>query len=130
MDFRRAGQAGGPFGDVDRHVGHALQLPGDFHDRRDAPQVVGHRLVQRQNLQAFFLNAHVPAVDLVVAVDDFLRDVDVGPPQLVDGPVDDVFDDCAHRHDVLVQRFQIAGEMNRHAGPCVAAVSRVSRTGR
>ena len=71
-----------------------------------------HRLVQGQDFQALLFNPHVPVVDLVVAVDNLLRDGNVRTVQLIDGAMHNIFCRRAHRHDVLVSDSQISSQVD------------------
>ena len=64
-------------GDVDRHVGDALDFHVDFQHGDDRAQVRGDGLVKRENLQTFLFDADFLAVDGVVVLRDFVREGDV-----------------------------------------------------
>ena len=70
--------------------------------------------MQREQLQALFLDLDVHAVNFVVALNNLARTLVVGLVQRIDRRVDHVFDAGAHRHDRLVQMIEIANQVDGH----------------
>src|SRR5262249_8451530 len=82
---RRPGQVDGVLGDLLGQVAHALQVDNDHHGGGDAAQVDGHRLVERQHLEALLVDVVFLVVDLHLAVDDLAGHLDVALGQGADG---------------------------------------------
>ena len=70
--------------------------------------------MQREQLQALFLDLHVHAINFVVALNDLAGTFVIGLVQCIDRRVDHVLDASTHCHDRLVQMIEIANQMNRH----------------
>ena len=56
LEFRIFGERAGSFGDVHGQVGDSLQLGVDLEHGGRAAQVDRHRLMQREDLEALFLD--------------------------------------------------------------------------
>ncbi len=101
-DVRRVGQGLGPLGDVHGQVGHAFEVHVDGQDGGDAAEVDGHRLVQGQNLQTFFLDPVLRLVDGVVPGDDLAGQIGVPVLEGADGLVDGLLDRGSHPEDIAL----------------------------
>ena len=64
-------------GDVHALVAHALGVLDHVQQRRDGPQVAGHRRLQRQQRQDPLVHLQEPAVEPVVVLHDDRRQLDV-----------------------------------------------------
>ena len=83
-------------GDVHGLVADPLQVGVDLHGRRDEAQVRGHRLLQRQQLQAAVVDLDLQVVDLLVGADDQLGLVQAALDQGADRAVDALLHQRAH----------------------------------
>ena len=61
--------------DVDRLIAHPLEIVIDLHDGGDETQIFGHRLVERQELQAIFFKFDLRRIDFLVALHHLGRDI-------------------------------------------------------
>jgi len=101
-------------GDVFGQVGHALQLVIDFHGRGDPAQIHGHRLVQGQDLQALLLDVVLLLVDLAIAGDDLVGQLDIAILQGADGLVNRLFHGRGQGQQVALQAIQVALKVFGH----------------
>ena len=62
----------GRLGDIDREVADPLEVGVDLDRRDDRAQIGGHRLVQRQQLEASVIDLDVQLVDRAVAGEHML----------------------------------------------------------
>ena len=71
-------------GDVDGQVADALEIGVDLDRGDDGPQVGGHRLVQREQLEAAVVDLDVQLVERLVAVQHALDELAVAVDQRLD----------------------------------------------
>ncbi len=117
-------QQPGPLGDVDREVADPLQGGVDLDGGDDEAQVAGHRLVERQRLEAVLLDVDLHEVDREVALDGLGGERLVAVLHSGERPPQVVFDQGAQREDALLQVADLALQLCRHGRPSL------SRTGR
>ena len=64
------GHVDGSGADVDRVIGDAFEIGDDLERGGDEPEVAGHGLLEREQIDTVALDTEVPIVDLVIALDD------------------------------------------------------------
>jgi len=109
-------QVGGALGDVAGQIPHPLQVVVHFRRGDQVAQVLRHRLVQGEDLQALLFDRDLVRVDRVVAAQHLVGQVgpafEEGPRRLGDGALD-------HRPDQqepVREVFEIAEEVPGHPG--------------
>ena len=94
------------FGDIDRGVSDTFEFGIDFQHGDDESKVVGHGLVKRQNLLAFFLDIDFRLVYFVVGLDDGPGQLRITLAQRRNGLTYCFFNKCTETQDLL---FQLPG---------------------
>ena len=114
LDRRVAHVAPHRLRDVDRQVADPLEVGVDLDRRDDRPQVDGHRLVQRQQLEAAAVDLDVQLVDRPVAGQHPVDHGGVAFDQPLDRRADPVLGQPAHLEQPRLELFQLLLKM-RHA---------------
>ncbi len=98
----------GRLGDVDGEIADALEVGVDLDGGDNRPQVGGHRLMQRQQLEAAVVDLDVQVVDRLVA-DEHVRRPARGHArsEAGDGLAHALFRQPAHREQPLLQRVEL-----------------------
>ena len=100
-----------PFRDIDRFVADALQVVVDLDGGNEKPQVHGHRLIKRQQLQALLLDLHLHLVDFPIRIDDPLGDIGIPPLDGLDRHARPLFDQGAQGEHLFLNLFQFSAQM-------------------
>jgi len=74
LELRILHERNRPLGDVYRQIGNPFELGINLEHRRRAAQIHRHRLMQRENLEAFLLDLDFARVNLLFALDHLARD--------------------------------------------------------
>ena len=106
------GQLYGALGDVGGEVADALQLVVDLDDGDDEAQVAGHRLVQRQQLEALLLDLDLDLVDLHVGGDHLARLRHVARLDRLHGEAQVLLDQRAESEDLALELLDLALQMS------------------
>ena len=98
-------------GDVDRQIADALEIGVDLDRGHDGPQIGGHRLVERQQLEAAIVQLDVEIVDRLVAGQHGLQRLGVALDDRHDGDAHPFLGQAAHCQQPLLQRLELLLEM-------------------
>ena len=101
-------------GDVHRQVADPLEVGVDLDRGDDHAQVGGHRLVQRQQLEAAVVHLHVQVVDRLVAGDHRVERGEVAVHQAAHRFAHPLLGQAAHRQHPLLERIEVVLEMPKH----------------
>ena len=100
--------------DVDRQVGHALEVHRDVGERLQQAQVARDRELRGDRLEHALLDADAARVELVVAGDDGLGQVDVTGDERLDRVARLLGDHEEDVDDLGVDRFEFLAELLAH----------------
>ena len=103
------------FADVDGQVADALEVGVDLDGGDDHAQVGGHRLVQRQQLEAAIVHFHVEVVDRLVARQHRVERGVVAVHQAAHRFAHALLGQPAHRQQPLLERVELVLEVPKHA---------------
>ena len=112
-----------PLGDVLGQVADALELAVDLDDGGHEPQVAGHRLVEREDLEALLLDLDLVLVDQHVGGDHLASLGGIALLDGLEGEAETLLHQRAERQDLPLQPVRLSLQM-AHARPCL------SRSGR
>ncbi len=98
-------------GDVDGEIADALQVGVDFDRRHDRPQVHGHRLVERQELEAAIVDFDVQLIDGPIALEHARDDLGVVANEPVDRRPNPVLGEPAHLEKPGLELFELLLEV-------------------
>ena len=110
-------------GDVGGQVADALQLAVDLDHGDEEAQVAGHRLVEREDLEALLLDLHLQLVDCEVADHDALGLLRVALLDGLEREVQALLDHGAQAEHLALQLVELALQVCRRS-------HHVTRTGR
>jgi len=116
----------GDLGDVHGQVAHALEVGHHAQGGDEHPEVAGHRLLQREELEAELLDPLALGVDVGVVGDDLLGELRVGLEQGRGGPADGGADLPGHGDELVDDQIEllvvgvahaptVTGDRTRHA---------------
>jgi len=103
-----------PLGNVDRQVADPFQIVVHLHAGDDIAQIGGHRLLQGQNLQAFFLDGIFHHVNGMVLLDHQPRSFQIAFIHRRHGFADAGLDGRRHLQHHVFQLVQLPAQMNAH----------------
>ena len=113
LDRRMLQVAGHGFGDVDRQIADAFEVGVDLDRGDDGAQVDGHRLVQRQQLEAAVVDLDVQLVDRRVADQHLFDERVVAIDQGAHGRPRPVLGEAAHLEQPCLELFELVLKMRR-----------------
>ena len=97
--------------DVDGVIAHPLEIIRDLEGGDDHPEVAGHRLLEREQVDPLFLDLHLHVVDHVVAGDDLVRLAAVTLEQRVHGQAERGFGLARHGEEEDLEVAQLLVEV-------------------
>lgn len=92
--------------DVHRFVSDPFTTIVDFHDNREKSKVNGHRLLQRQEFQPFFLDFHFYFINFIVHFYDSSGDIDISGLNRLDCLSGQLFNHGTKRENTFFYFFQ------------------------
>ena len=88
-------------------VAHALELVVAVHHRQHKAQIIGHRLLEREQLNAVLIDGVLKGINELIALNDCFDLIIAAIHQLSQALIERRFDQGAHVQQVLFQLIKI-----------------------